>query len=749
MIVLRSWLEEFIDLKDITLDEIVDTLNKIGHEVEGYRKIEIADNVVVGEVIECKKHPDADKLNVCKVNVGDEVLQIVCGAKNVKAGQFVPVAKIGAKLAEDFKIKKAKLRGVESFGMICSSEEISLPKLNDGILELDNSLGELKIGEYVGNYLNDEIIDLGITANRGDALSIYGIARELSAALNKDLKRFEANINEINEGIGRIVKIDKNNLKYASSYIRAVSGEIESNLKIDLRLALCEIEAKNVYEKFEKYTMHATGVLTVISNICNIELVNIEDVDTLKAINGKYLFGIKKELNVETDNKFLINTNFAPANIVNEIAFVKNLKGDDYFYRASRGSEPDIKFGMNYILNELNLDVYSGYFDFSMDYKEKFINFSVDEIRNIIGEKIEEEIIVNILKKLKFEFRGIENGYIKVKIPLFRSDIENIQDIAEEILRIYGIDKIKAKPLYIKEQNRINDTIKEIEFLNSLRERAVSQGFYEVLHFVFDSKERLKKYGFEVVDDNLDLINPIASELNTLRTTTILQLLDDVKFNKANGYKNIYLFTIGSVYNKNREESLKLGIVVSGFKERENITNSAKPSKVDFKFIVDKLSSIIGEFELINRVDYDISHPYQSGVIIKDNKEIGVVSKLHPKVAKDFDLDEVFFAEIDLYALPIANKKAKDINRFQKVIRDLSLVVSKELSYKEILDDINELNIKEIVEFYPIDIFDLGDNNSLTLRFVIQGNKTLTDDEINAIINQILNKLAIKGITLR
>ena len=151
MIVTRKWLEEFIDLDGISTEEILNTLNRIGQEVEGYKKIEIPQNVVVGEVIECEKHPNADKLNVCKVNVGDEVLQIVCGAKNVAAGQFVPVALIGAKLG-DFKIKKAKLRGVESFGMICSAKEIGLPDLNDGILVLDNSLGELKIGEYVGEY---------------------------------------------------------------------------------------------------------------------------------------------------------------------------------------------------------------------------------------------------------------------------------------------------------------------------------------------------------------------------------------------------------------------------------------------------------------------------------------------------------------------------------------------------------------------------------------------------------------------
>jgi phenylalanyl-tRNA synthetase beta chain len=209
MIVTRRWLEEFIDLNGISIQKIIDTLNLIGQEVEGYKKVEVPQNVVVGKVIECKKHPNADKLNLTKVDVGEEILQIVCGASNVDVDQFVPVAKIGAVLGDNFKIKKAKLRGVESFGMICSSTEIGLPKLNDGILVLDDSLGELKVGEYVGKYLNDEIIELGVTANRGDCFSIRGIARELSAGLDIPLKSIDFSFEELKEGIGRIVNIKR------------------------------------------------------------------------------------------------------------------------------------------------------------------------------------------------------------------------------------------------------------------------------------------------------------------------------------------------------------------------------------------------------------------------------------------------------------------------------------------------------------------------------------------------------------
>ncbi len=746
MIVTRKWLEEFIDLEGIETDEIILTLNRIGQEVEGYKKIEIPQNVVIGEVIECEKHPNADKLNLCKVNVGDEELQIICGAINVAAGQRVAVAKIGAQLPE-LKIKKAKLRGVESFGMICAAREIGLPDFHEGIMVLDDSLGKLKIGEYVGKYLNDEIIELGVTANRGDSFSIYGIARELSAGINKSLKSLEFNYEEMQEGIGRVVNIDKNELKKSSHLLRAVEGEFNVPFKIEYRLALIEEEAKNKIDKFIKYAMHATGVLLTPMNICNIELDNENGADVVKCF-GKYYVGIKNDIVVEENGKYLIDANFINPKYVSEIVFLNGLKTDEYFFRASRGSEPDLNFGMNYLLNEMKLPVFSGDIDLSNDLKPKIINININEVKEIIGFEIDEKSIVEILKRLDFEIKSITDESLKVAIPVFRHDIENIQDITEEILRIYGIDNIPSKPLVFEEKNRINDNIKKIEFLNELKLKAVANGFYEVIHFVFEDKQRLKKYGFEVVDDNLDLINPIANELDTLRSTLLLQLLDDVRYNRANDYKRVYLFTAGSVYNSKREEKEQFAFVLNGYADYENPINHGKPQKVQFKDAVDKLSQLIGDFKLTEG-KHSIAHPYQCADVIKDGEKIGVIAKLHPKVAKDFDIDDTYFAEIDLDKLDKKSKQAKEINRFQKVTRDLSLVVDKDISYKNIYEIISNLNIEELKDFYPIDIFDLGDKNSLTVRFKLQGQKTLQENEINDIMEKILKALEEKGIRLR
>ena len=747
MKVTRKWLEEFIDLSNVSTEEIIKTLNKIGQEVEGYEKIEVPKNVVVGEVIECNKHPNADKLNVCRVNVGDEELQIVCGAKNVAAGQFVPVALIGAVLPGNFKIKKAKLRGVESFGMICAAREIGLRDFHDGIMVMDNSLGELKIGEYVGKYLNDEIIELGITANRGDCFSVYGIARELSAAFNKNLKSFEADYEELQEGIGRVVNIDKHENKKSSHLLRAVEGNLKLPLKIDYRLSLVDIDAKTTIEKFVKYAMQATGVLLTPMNICDIEIDSEDGIDVVKCF-GKYYVGIKNEIVLEENGKYLIDANYISPKNVNEAVFFNNLKTDDYFFRASRGSEVDLKFGIDYLLNEMHLPVYSGNIDLSIEMNKKVVNVNIKEMREIIGFKIDEKTVVEILKRLNFEIKSISDENLKVAIPLFRHDIENIQDISEEILRIYGIDNIPSKALKFKEKVRINKTLKDINYLNVLKLKSVAAGFYEVLHFVFEDKNRLKKYGFDVIDDNVDLLNPIIKELDTLRTTLLLQLLDDIRYNKANDYKRIYLFSAGSVYDKKRNENQKLAFVMNGFVDYENPLNNGKPSKVGFKDIVDKMAQIIGEFNLVEG-NHPIAHPYQCAEIIQNDKKIGVIAKVHPRIAKEFDIDDTYFAEIDFNKISKKEKKAKEINKFQKVTRDLSLVVDKNLTYRNIFNIINSLNINELKDVYPIDIFDLGEKNSITLRFKLQAQKTLQDSEINDIMEKILKALEDKGIMLR
>jgi phenylalanyl-tRNA synthetase beta chain len=757
MIVTRKWLEEFINLDGISTEEICDTLNSIGQEVEGLKKIRVPEKVVVGFVRECEKHPDADKLNVCQVEIGDnETVQIVCGAKNVAKGQYVAVSCVGAVLPGNFKIKKAKLRGVESFGMICSSTEIGLPKMEDGIMVLDNSIGDLQVGEEVSNYLNDDIIELGITPNRGDSFSIIGIARELSAKFNiplKEIEEFEDDKNS--EGLGRILSID-DDIKHSSHFLKAISwDDVKVVFKIRYRLALVEEEITDTIFDYATYTTVATGVIvTIYDNSSKLVLKTEDGIDIVKSEKIIYETGIKVlQLPTSKSGTFIIDANFIDPEYVSTIVYEKRLKTDKIFFRSSRGSNPNLILAINYILREfskLEVKVYNGNYDLTKDVPVKMINVNLADIHSIIGEEIDENKVIGILNKLQIHTQ-IDNSdkTLRIQIPPFRHDIKNRYDIAEEVLRMYGIDTLKPKPLLFAEKVRINETIKKIELINSFKERAVANGFFEVLHFVFDSSERMKKYAFPLMEEKLNILNPIVSELDTLRATLILQMLESVKNNKNNGYRKVALFSVGAVYNHLREESQKIGFVWSGLVERENVANP-KPKKVDFSFFIDRLTNIFGEFELVESNNCLLTHPYQTAKLFLDGVEVGYIGKLHPKVAKDFDLDDTFIAEIDLELLQPKKQFANDIIKIQKSTRDLSLVVDKSKSYGELKKAIEELEIIEIVEFYPIDIFDLGDKNSLTIRIILQNpEKSLTDEEINGIIAKVIEKLNSVGVELR
>ena len=752
MVVTRKWLEEFVDLNGISTEEIVETLNQIGQEVEDYRIVKVPKRVVVGEVIECDRHPNAKRLSLCRVKIGiDKILSIVCGAPNIGVGQMVPVALPGAKLPNGMEIAKATIRGFESFGMVCSSEELGLPPLGDGILEMDDSLGKLELGREVYHYLDDEIIEIGVTPNRGDALSVYGIARELAAAFGRRIYKVEPAYRELPEGIGRVIMVNRKEMKYSSHLVKAIEGRIEASIKVKLRLALCGITVKRDSEKVLKYAIHGTGVLLVMANRGGIQFKQIDGMDTFQAPYGDYYVGIRNELEYEENGRYVVDASYVDPKLISELVYNKKISAvDDYFFRASRGSEVDLEMGMTYFLNEAGVHVFTGELNFIREDidRKQLINVHLQDIWKLIGFKIPEREIVNILKRLGFELHGWGDT-IRLKVPPYRKDIQNGQDIAEEILRIYGIDRIPPGPLQFVEKVQINKNILEWEWHQRLRERAVSQGLYEVIHFAFEERERLERFGLPVVQKGLDLLNPIVKELDTLRTTHLLQLLDDVALNRANGYKRIPLFTIGIVFDRERRERAQMAIILNGEQDSQNPTNSGKPSLYNFKKAVEIVAGIIGDFQLIEG-SHPLAHPYQIGEIVKKGKKIGYIGKIHPKIEKKWKVGSCYFAEIELEQLVQEVPGTTPIVPYPVVTRDLSLVVDKNVSYRQVAHWIGELNISKLKEFYPIDLFDLGNKNSLTIRFKLQSRTgTLTEEEINRVMDMILNRLKREGLELR
>ncbi|PIF03992.1 MAG: phenylalanine--tRNA ligase subunit beta [Arcobacter sp.] len=765
MIVTRQWLQEYIDLSKISTQSMCKALNSIGLEVDNVQRILIPNNVIIGFIESKEKHPNADKLNVCQVNIGTKVEQIVCGAKNVEAGQYVAVATVGAVLGEDFKITKAELRGVPSNGMICSSTEIGLPKINDGIMELDNSIGELIIGKELNEYslINDEIIEIELTANRGDCLSINGVARELSTYFNIPMKNVDAIVNSNNKGIGQVfdVTFDMNceaNLIYKAASIKSFKLDLLHNLRAG---TISELKNTDI-ETAIAYITHATGVLlNVYTQAVARKQANAlstfsitKDKNNFDTVVGKKLvstIGIETGKIEEVSDEVIIEASYIHPEKLSQLVFDKKQKTGDVYYKASRGSEPNLEMGVDSIISLLSQNgatIYNGSKNFINDVYLTTINVNNEKLNAIIGQEISPSKVSQILTSLGFFVKQDGQNTINVTIPAFRHDIKNIADVTEEIVRMIGIDKIKSKPLQIEELNNINDCSDQLILKNDIRTKAIQNGFFETLSYVFTNKELLEKYHFPTVIKSKDILNPIVNELNTFRTTMALNFVQAVSHNVKQGYKSLGLFEIGTVFTKDREEIKTLGFIFSGEAEAESIANKAKPKNIDFFSFSQKLSSIIGQFELepMKKISHDFIHPYQNARILKDGKEIGHIYKVHPTVTKDFDIsNDTFIAQINFDLLNIKTIIATNISKFQSSKRDLSIIAPKNLEYKYIKKSINALKINEIKQFNLVDIYSdekLGDFESLTIKFILQSEtKTFEESDINKIMDKILKKL--------
>ena len=768
MIITRSWLQEFIDLEGVSNEKLYETFNSIGLEVDSINEIKIADKVVVGKILSCEKHPDADKLNVCQIDVGSGIKQIVCGASNVVDAEYVAVATIGAVLPGNFKIKHAKLRGVESDGMVCASSELGLPDMGKGIMILDSSIGELEVGREFGSYdkVADTIIELELTANRGDCLSVYGVARDLSSALDIEMKHIEYKQEEkIKMGIARVAEIHTNGKIDADlSYKLATVDSISGSFLVDLRLAMVDVEAKDRLSSLLAYATHTTGViLRAYDSTCfrnEEDKINVTPTSKVKGIteiiaNEKIcsVVGVNQsEESMATQNSkgLLIEASYINPDTLVEAVSNTKLKTDELYYKTSRGSNNELKFGLALFAHLMDsyaeFSCYEGSLDVALKREKHRVVVDAKEVSSIIGMEVSIGKIVTVLQKLGFEISKVNEEVVSVLVPIFRHDIKNIQDITEEIVRIIGINNIEAKPFVFAEKARLNAVTSRYKAKKEFRNRAVGVGYFENVSYVFSDKTSLQKYGFEVTKDELELANPIAEELNTLRSTLIVNLLNAVKRNVSYSKKSIPLFEIGSIFTPTRKQSDVISFIFSGQSESESVVNAGKPSTIDFATFTQKVGAVIGAFEL-EPCSYNnaLLHPYQSANVIVDGRVCGFISKLHPTVQEEYGIPVTFIAELDLDALLPKHINATAISKFQGVYKDLSVVIDKSMGYYEVAKVLNSLDLDMLKDIYPVDIYEddkLGDKKSLTVRFFIQSmEKTLEDRDIEMVMEQIMTVL--------
>ncbi|BEK37059.1 phenylalanine--tRNA ligase subunit beta [Campylobacter coli] len=773
MIITKSWLSDWLNFEDKSLDDIAHTLNSIGIEVDRICTLKVPDKIVVGFVKEKVRHENSDKLSICQVDVGNEILQIVCGAQNVAQGQFVAVALKGALMPNGMEIKEAKLRGVDSCGMLCSSTELGFEKINDGIMLLDDSIGELELGKALNSYeiFNDGLIEVELTPNRGDCLSIYGIARDLAAALNLNLKEklpFKEGENVL--GIGRILRLSAEKELNSLYNYRAIElkEKIQTNLLIGLRLAQVENLGKNPIENLLNYATHSTGVL-----------FNAYDLDSFYKENEEFTLSLVKEAQGETkvscqdellsvsgiyqEEKFkskedskiiIIEANYTDPMIIADAKMSYKKQDDQTIYRSFRGSEPKLNLGMDFLLSVLeknpNLIIYSSSQQIITNKELPNIAISIESISKTIGQEVDKDEVLKILKKLGFELILSADGLVNVKAPMHRPDIKNLADICEEVVRIIGIDNIASKGLEFVEKNRLNSTYKNYKDLVELRKKAVANGYFESLHYVLDNEEELKSLGFNPI--KLKLINPITAELNTLRTTLLNHLLNAASLNAKNSKKIIKLFELGVVFGNNNEELNHIAFVHSGYKEEPKISNKAKPELANFYDFLLDLKNIIGDFKL-KASKYDILSPYEQADIYLKDLKIGFAGRLHLKIENERDLLKTYVCELDLNLIKQHFKLAKPYSKFPSISRDLSILIPKGFEYEKIKNCIEELDLENLENFRLVDLYSdasLENSYSLTLKFVFRDmNKTLEEAQVAEYIDKILQSFKEMGLELR
>ena len=789
MLISLNWLKQYIDLDGIEINEMENSLTMIGQEVE---KIEIAgsnlENVVTAKIIEKEMHPDSDHLTVCKVDNGKEILQIVCGASNHKAGDKVVLAQIGAKLSEDFVIKKGKIRGKESCGMLCSEVELGIGSDKDGIIILpeDAPVG-VPFKDYLG--INDTVFELEITPNRPDCLSHIGIARELSAYYGKELKYPETEIkNEIEEKTSDNVKvtIEDSNLsrRYVTRILKNVTVKespkwlkerIESvglrsiNNIVDVsNFILMEMNHPNHVFDLDKIEGNEIKVKSAVKGDKLVTLdeqereledgdIVISDSKKILALGG-VMGGLDSEVTDNTKNILLEVAQFNPQN-VRKTSRRLTLSSDSS-YRFERGI--DVEDSIKVINRLANLiqevaggEILNGYVDvYPVPHENKVAELNFERLNRFVGKVIPREKVIEILRNLEIDVK--DNGdTLTLTAPSYRGDLELEQDYFEEAIRMYGFDNIEnILPRVDINKNSTLDTTKLTDRVKTI---CASVGLKEVINYSFIPKDALQKLKFTGVSEDklIDISNPITEDFVTMRPTLLYSLIKNAKDNMNRNVSNIRFFEVSRTFEKAEElakEDIKVGIILAG--ENDKTLWNPKPVHYDFydlKGIVEEIFSKLKfqSFSIKRSVQTEF-HPGRSADVFVGKEYIGSFGEIHPDVLENFGLDKktVLVAEFNIELIKKYINKPfvyQGIVKYPAVPRDLALVMNENILVGDVLKTIEKIDKKvEKVELFDIyqGIGVEPGKKSVAISILLRDDsKTLEEKEINDIIDKILAKM--------
>ena len=775
-----NFLRDYLDLdKDLDVKKLAEDMTSAGNEYDDAGKLINATNLVIGEIKECTMHPDSDHLHCCKVDIGDKVLDIVCGAPNARKGLKVIVALPGAILPGGV-IKKSVIRGEESNGMLCSIAELGLE--NKFLTEADKAgIHELpldaKVGEDPIKYmkLDDEVIDFDLTANRGDLLSILGMAYEVGAIYDKKVKDIDLSHKENKEDLNDSFKL-KINTENCSIFLAKKVKNVQIKESPDFiknRLIGSGIRPINNVVDISNYVMLETG-----------QPLHFYDADTLKGVlevrmaeEGEKLTtldGIERTLKTEdiviSDGERSIglagvmgglDTEITDKtkNIIIEAAIfdgVKVRRTSNSILRseASNRFEKGLDSNRTYMAIERSCNLLEKYADAEVvggmakydttDRSDKVIDITTKNINSILGMDIKEEDILDVFRRLGFKTK-VNNDVITVSVPKRRIDISIKEDLIEEVGRIYGVNNIKGKLPDIAPKMGSYDKVSR-----QIRNKMIDLGLSETLSYILVPENESKMFTKDDYE-KVKLLDPLSEDKNTLRHSLSVALYKIYQYNKARDNKDVCIFEMGKAFQKKADEyseTNKLAALMSG-----DYYLGINKQKVDFYVIKGVAEEILDYLGYNSRYSFvkdkenlpEDMHPGQSALISVNNDIVGLIGKIHPSV----ESEDVYILEIDLDKLlskKVSKMKYKEISKYPEVKKDIAIVVDDKVTSKDIEVNIKKaggslLSSSKVFDIYTGKGIPEGKKSlAYSLTFASQ-NRTLTDDEINKAVEKIIERL--------
>jgi len=804
-----KWLHQYLPV-DLDIDKTSEILTNLGLEVEGVEKIESIkgslQGVVIGKVLSCKKHPNADRLSITMVNLGDDnIVQIVCGAPNVAKGQTVPVATVGTTLydkkGQGFKIKKSKIRGEESFGMICAEDELGLGNSHDGIMVLDNILDAGTPAAKVFDIETDHVFEIGLTPNRADAMSHFGIARDLRAGLvqagiNSELISPSVSDFQVDERTFKI-DIDVQDQKRAPRYVGICITDIkvaESPAWLQNRLKSIGLKPINNVVDITNFVLHdigqplhafdankITGNKVIVKTLKEgTKFITLDEVErTLSAEDLMICDGEENPMCIAgvfggTDSGITQSTTsiFLESAYFNPVSIRKTAKrhglNTDASFRFERGIDPNItEYAIKraaILLKELTggkisseiIDIYPNRIE---DFQ---IFLSYERLNKLIGHYIPSETIQNILVSLEIKINNHTETGLNLTIPAYRVDVTREVDVIEEVLRVYGYNNVEfSEKLNISISS--SDEQRQEKTQKLISDQLIDKGFYEIM------SNSLTKPGYtnysELLNDanNVNILNPLSQDLSVLRQSILFSGLETISFNINRKNNALKFFEFGKTYHLYQDkyqEDKHLCLFITGNKSPKTWNTEVKPS--DFFYLKGMVLSV---FERLGLSKFNVkptkNDVFSEGISLNLGKiklvDLGVVKA---SITKDFSIkQEVLYADVNwTNILKVANNKSVKVTlpaKYPEVKRDLALLLNKEIGFKDIY---NLARQTERNYLKSVDLFDVyqGKNlpdgkKSYAVSFVLEdAEKTLAEKQIDSIMSKLQKTFESKlGASLR